>query len=174
MILGILGAIITILILLNRLANAGIDLGGLNPFLWQRRRNWKQKLEGNPIYQIDNSMDVVALYMVAVVKADGDITKEDKDVILKLFETDFHLSPKEASSLLVSSSHLLANGEEAQENVAKVFEQSLPTFTEVQIKSSQALIRKAAGDLSARPPAAHKIIHDVEKAFKSLNKTQDW
>ena len=34
-ILGVLGAVITILILLNRLAEAGIDLGGLNPFLWR-------------------------------------------------------------------------------------------------------------------------------------------
>ncbi len=42
-IIGVLGSIITILILLNRLAEAGIDLGGLNPFLWKRRRQWKQK-----------------------------------------------------------------------------------------------------------------------------------
>ncbi|MEE9310759.1 MAG: hypothetical protein V3U64_07030 [Cocleimonas sp.] len=174
MILAILGAIVTILILLNRLANAGIDLGGLNPFLWHRRKKWKDKLTGNPIYQMDSSMDVVALYMLAVVKADGDITKEDKDHILGLFENDFHLSTKEASSLLVSSSHLLGNGEEAQDNVAKVFERSLPHFTEAQIKSSQELIRKAAGSLEQRPQTTHKIILDIEKAFKSSNKVQNW
>jgi len=33
MILAILGVVVTILILLNRLANEGIDLGGLNPQL---------------------------------------------------------------------------------------------------------------------------------------------
>jgi len=43
MILAVLGVIVTILILLNRLANAGMDLGGLNPFLWQRRRNWRKR-----------------------------------------------------------------------------------------------------------------------------------
>jgi len=31
-ILGVLGAIVTILVLLNRLADAGIDVGWLNPF----------------------------------------------------------------------------------------------------------------------------------------------
>ncbi len=174
MILAILGAIVTILILLNRLANAGIDLGGLNPFLWHRRKQWKDKLEGNPIYQMDSSMDVVALYMVAIVKADGDITKEDKDRLLTLFETEFHLSTKEASSLLVSSSHLLGNGDEVQNNVAKVFERSLPHFTEAQVNSSQALICKVAGNLDARPDIAHKIIQDIAKVFSSNTKVQNW
>jgi len=96
MILAVLGAIVTILILLNRLANAGVDLGGLNPFLWHRRKKWKDKLEGNPIYQMDSSMDVVALYMLAVVKADGDITKDDKYLLLGLFKSEFNLSTKEA------------------------------------------------------------------------------
>jgi len=174
MILAVLGAIVAILILLNRLADAGIDLGGLNPFLWRRRKNWKDKLEGNPIYQIDSPMDVVALYMLAVVKADGDMTKEDKTNLLQLFSSEFNLSDKEASSLLISSSHLLGNGEEAQDNVAKVFEKSLPNFTESQMKSSQELIRKAAGDLEQRPVVAHKIIYNVEKAFNSVIKTQNW
>ena len=147
---------------------------GLNPFLWHRRKQWKDKLEGNPIYQMDSSMDVVALYMVAIVKADGDITKEDKDRILTLFETEFHLSTKEASSLLISSSHLLGNGDEVQNNVAKVFERSLPHFTEAQVNSSQALIRKAAGNLDARPDIAHKIIHDIAKVFSSNTKVQNW
>jgi len=174
MILGILGVIVTILILLNRLADAGIDLGGLNPFLWHRRKKWKDKLEGNPIYQMDSPMDSVALYMLAVVKADGDITKEDKEHLLGLFENEFHLSPKEATNLLISSSHLLGNGEEAQDNVAKVFEKSLPNFTEAQIKSSQELIKRSAGNLDKRPEITHKLIRDIEKTFKSTNKVQNW
>jgi uncharacterized tellurite resistance protein B-like protein len=174
MILAILGVIVTILILLNRLADAGIDLGGLNPFLWQRRRKWKAKLEGNPIYQIDSPMDAVALYMLAVVKADGDMTKEDKNNILELFMNDFKLSQKDAASLMVSSAHLLGNGEEARDNVAKVFEKSLPYFSESQMQSSRELIRKAAGDLDQRPEEVHQIIRDLDKVFKSTSKTQDW
>ena len=174
MILGVLGIIVTILILLNRLADAGIDLGGFNPFLWQRRRKWKAKLEGNPIYQIDSPMDVVALYMVAVVKADGDMTKEDKQHLLNLFMTEFKLSQKEAASLMVSSSHLLGNGEEVQDNVAKVFANSLENFSESQMGSSRELIRQAAGNLAARPEETHKIIRDVDKVFKGTSKVQDW
>ena len=174
MILAILGVIVTILILLKRLADAGIDLGGFNPFLWQRRRNWKAKLEGNPIYQIDSPMDAVALYMLAVVKADGDMTKEDKHTILDLFVNEFKLSQKEAASLMASSSHLLGDGEEARENVAKVFEKSLQNFSDSQMQSSRELIRKAAGDLDQRPEEVHQIIRDLDKVFKSVDKTQSW
>ncbi len=174
MILAVLGVIVTILILMKRLADAGIDLGGLNPFLWQRRRKWKAKLEGNPIYQIDSPMDAVALYMVAVTKMDGDMTEEDKKRLLDLFTNDFKLTQKEAASLMVSSSHLLGNGEEACNNVAKVFERSLDNFTDTQMQSSRELIRKAAGDLSQRPEEVHQIIRDIDKVFRSKNKTQDW
>ena len=48
-IISLLGTIITVLVLLNRLAQAGISLGGLNPFLWKRRQKWKKQYEGNPI-----------------------------------------------------------------------------------------------------------------------------
>jgi hypothetical protein len=94
--------------------------------------------------------------------------------LLDLFCSEFHLTDKESSNLLISSSHLLGNGDEAQDNVAKVFERSMENFTDSQMKSSQELIRKAAGDLEKRPEETHKIIHDVQKAFESVSKTQDW
>jgi len=174
MILAVLGVIVTILILLNRLANEGIDLGGFNPFLWKRRRNWRNKLEGNPIYQIESPMDAIALYMVAIVKADGDMTKEDKTHLLSLFVERFNLSNKEASNLLVSSSHLLGNGEEAQDNVAKVIEKSLALFSDEQITSSKALLREVAGDLEQRPKEVQQLIRDLDKVFSSTDKTQNW
>lgn len=37
-VLGLLGTLVTILWLLYRLAEMGIDLGGLNPWAWRRRR----------------------------------------------------------------------------------------------------------------------------------------
>ena len=59
-ILGLLGTIVTILWLLYRLAEMGIDLGGLNPFLWRRRRKWKKHYEANPIYKIDSPMEATS------------------------------------------------------------------------------------------------------------------
>lgn len=143
-VLGILGAIVTILILLNRLAEAGIDLGGLNFFLWQRRRKWRTKFEGNPIYQIDSPMEATALLMAATAKIDGDMTAEQKRKILSLFVDEFHLSRREAAGLLISSTYLLRDGEELRNNLEKVIARSLDKFTEEQARSAVDLLERVA------------------------------
>ena len=86
--LGILGAIVTILILLKRLADAGIDLAGLNPFLRQRRRQWRNKVEGNPIHAISSPMELTALLMTATAKIDGDMSSEEKKALLSFMERE--------------------------------------------------------------------------------------
>ena len=169
MILGILGAIVTILILLNRLANAGIDLGGLNPFLWNRRRNWRKKYEGSLIFQIEDPMEVTALLMVAVVKADGDITKEDKQKVLSLFESEFNLSKKEAISLLISSTHLYGDGNELKSGVKKVLKTSLNSFSETQAKSAISLIKS----FPTNSEDSKNISNEVEKLLVSTFKQAD-
>ena len=52
--LGLLGTIVTILVLLYRLSDSGIDLGGLNPFSWRRQRAWRQKFAANPIFSLED------------------------------------------------------------------------------------------------------------------------
>ncbi len=143
-VLGILGALVTILILLHRLAEAGVDLGGLNPFLWQRRRRWRKKFEGNPIYQLDSPMEVTALLMAATAKIDGDMSAEQKRKILSLFVAEFHLSRRDAAGLLISSTYLLGDGEELRNNLEKVLTRSLEKFTDEQARSAVELIEKVA------------------------------
>ena len=53
-ILGFLGAVVTILVLFKRLSDAGIDIGWLNPFAWRRRRAWRNKYQGNPIFSLSD------------------------------------------------------------------------------------------------------------------------
>lgn len=143
-VLGILGSIITILILLNRLAEAGIDLGGLNPFLWQRRRRWRQKFEGNPIFHIDSPMETTALLMAAAAKVDGDMSAEQKRNILSLFRDEFNLSRRNAAGLLISSTYLLGDGEELRNNLEKIMTPSLDKFTEEQGHSAIKLLAQVA------------------------------
>lgn len=103
-VIGLLTSIITILYLLDRM---GIDLGGFNPFYWRRRRAWAKKYEGDPIYAIEDPMEVAALFVVAIAKLEGDITSEQKSTILSEFSSSFSLSDRESSQLLGSSTHLL-------------------------------------------------------------------
>jgi hypothetical protein len=141
-IIGLLGSIVTILWLLHRLAEMGIDLGGLNPFLWQRRRKWKKQYEANPIFILDGPMEVTALLITATAKADGDMSSEEKREILSIFENDFQLSKRDAAGLLISSSHLLGKGDEVRDQLEKVLNPSLENFTKEQAISAIALIKR--------------------------------
>ncbi|KPZ73792.1 MULTISPECIES: hypothetical protein [unclassified Pseudoalteromonas] len=74
-VLGVLGIVVTILVLLNKLQEGGIDIGWLNPFSWHRRRKFRKHHDLNPAFKLDSPMDVAALYMVAVAKIDGEMSK---------------------------------------------------------------------------------------------------
>lgn len=162
-IFGLLGTIVTILILLNRLADAGIDLGGLNPFLWSRRRKWRKQYEGNPVFKIESPMDATAILMVAAAKADGDLSKEDKSLLLHLFETEFKLSKKDAAGLLISSVHLLGDGNEVRGNVKKFLFPSKAAFTASQSLSAMSLITQAAGGEDNAHVNAREFLSQVNK-----------
>lgn len=103
-VLGLLGAIVTILFLLDRL---GVDLGGLNPFYWKRRRAWAKKYQGDPIYSVEDPMHVAALLIVGAAKLDGDLSAGQKKAALQQFESVFSLDSRAASELLGSAAHLL-------------------------------------------------------------------
>ena len=59
-IMGILGSVVTILILTNQLSRMGIDVGWLNPFAWSRRKKWQKKYHADPAFSMDRPMEAVA------------------------------------------------------------------------------------------------------------------
>ena len=162
-VLALLGTIVTILVLLNRLADAGIDLGGLNPYLWRKRRKWRQQYEGNPLYQIESPLDATAVLMVAVAKADGDLTREDKNLLLQIFEQEFHLPKKDAAGLLISSVHVLGDGVELRGNVSKFLTPSKDPFSTEQASSAVKLVTRMAGAEGKRHPNADELLSEVER-----------
>ncbi len=102
-IIALLGAIITILFYLDRL---GVDLGWFNPWSWRRRRAWAKKYEGDPIYSVEDPIHVAAILIIGVAKLDGDLSAEQKQTVLNMFEEKFSLSPTAANELLTASTHL--------------------------------------------------------------------
>ncbi|MFK7955170.1 MAG: TerB family tellurite resistance protein [Lysobacterales bacterium] len=141
-IIGLLGSLISLAWVLYRLAEMGVDLGGLNPWLWRRRRNWQKRYEANPVYAVEKPMDATALVMAAVAKADGDMSAEEKRSILDMFQSEFHQSEKDAAALLRSSTFLLGNSDTVLENLEKVLEPSQPNFSQEQAQSAVAMIDK--------------------------------
>ncbi|HHJ15891.1 MAG TPA: TerB family tellurite resistance protein [Gammaproteobacteria bacterium] len=168
-VLGALGSIVTILWLFYRLAEMGIDLGGLNPFLWQRRRRWKKLHDGNPVYKLDSPLEATALLMTAVAKADGDMSAEEKSEILKIFSEEFHLSDNDASGLLISSSHLLGKGEEVRDHLKKVLAPSLSRFTQEQADSAIELIARVSRIAGPASDLQNRLVTSAGNILGSKN-----
>ncbi|MEM7252703.1 MAG: hypothetical protein AAF493_14910 [Pseudomonadota bacterium] len=174
-ILGFLGTLVTVLILLNRLADAGIDLAGLNPFLWHRRRAWRRKYTGSPIYQLTSPMETTALLMVTVAKLEGDLSREQKRLILFLFESEFHLERREAASLLTATAHILDDVAAVRDNLEKVVSPSRPNFSPEQSASTIELVKRVGAHDSPLDSAQHDFVVALKKSLQPpANNSGQW
>ena len=143
-ILGILGLVVSILVLLNRLQQGGIDIGWLNPFSWHRRRQFRKQYELSAAYSLESPMDVAALFMVAVAKVDGDMSKEQKGRIIELFQSEFKLSDRESTALLGASVHIYGRGDEVINNPKTVLARSIDDFSSEQSISVKHMLNEVA------------------------------
>ena len=140
-VLGLLGSIVTILFLLDRV---GIDLGGLNPFHWYRRRAYAKTYGSDPVYSIEDPVHVAALMIIGAAKLDGDLTAEQKQVAKDLFVSEFSLSPKEASELFGSAAHLLAAPQLIDGQLRKLAARNTERFSPDQATSMVDMMSKVA------------------------------
>ena len=152
-ILGFLTSVITILYLLDRL---GVDLGGLNPFAWARRRRFRNRYEGDPIYAVEDPMEIAALIVAGMARIDGDMTAEQKHGIERAFMSTFSLTEKDAHQLLLSSTHLLGAPQVIHTQLEGLLKRTGDTFTRVQAES----ILEMVGELYEEP------LSDDQRALK--------
>jgi len=171
--LGFLGLIVTVLILLSRLADAGIDLGGLNPFLTRRRRAWRQKFEANPLFGLDRPMDAAAVLAVGVAKADGDMSAEQKQALLAAFQQTFDIDLRAAEELLTSSAHLVGDGRILRDQVHDVIGRSKDQFTDSQIESTLSLLEEIAA-VEGATGRQRELISHVESALHDQPTSGTW
>ena len=149
-VLGLLTSIITILYLLDRM---GVNLGGLNPFDWRRRRAWAAKYQGDPIYSVEDPIHVAALLIVGVAKLDGDLSAEQKRVILSQFESRFSLDKRASSELLGSAAHLFGAPQVIDAQLDGVAEKNKKQFSGDQSESVLEMmveVATAEGEASAK------------------------
>jgi uncharacterized tellurite resistance protein B-like protein len=144
-ILGMLTSIVTILWILYRLAEMGVTLGGLNPFLWRRRRAWRKQYEANPLFTLTEPLEVTALLAVATAKADGDMSADERRALLAEFERTFALNERRASELLTASVYMLGDGEMLRSNLEELLAKWRERFSTAQRESAVELLERVAG-----------------------------
>lgn len=164
-ILGLLGTIVTILVLINRLSDAGIDIGWLNPFSWRRRRAWRKKYEGNPVFSLTDPLEVAGLLATSTAKIDGDLSKEEKAILLQLFQGEFNRSEEQASDLLMSSIYLFGDGDEVLAKPDKVMKNALENFTREQARSVMILLQAVADIDERNRPRKLSYLKVIESTF---------
>ncbi len=163
--LGLLGSIVTILFLLDRL---GIDLGGLNPFGWRRRRAWAKKYGGDPIYSVEDPIHVAALLIIGAAKINGDLTAEQKKVAQEQFESNFSLDSRAASQLFGSAAHLLAAPQLIDTQLHALADKNKGDFSQDQAESMVKMmieVASADGDLTA---TQNEYIEGIRSQFVSV------
>jgi uncharacterized tellurite resistance protein B-like protein len=168
-ILGILGTVVTILVLLSRLKEGGIDIGWLNPFTWARRRKFRKEYQTHPAYTLESPMDVAALFLVAVAKSDGDMTKGQKEKILSLFSSELNLSDAKARELLGSSVHIFGRGDDVLGNPSRVLSRTMDSFSEEQVASVLSMLNEVATAEGEATQTQQKLIKKVALAMPNRN-----
>lgn len=147
--IALLGGIVTVLYLLDRM---GVDIGWLNPFHWAHRRRWAKKYQGDPIYAVEEPLHVAALLIMGVARLEGEVSAEQKQMAQEQFETVFKLESKEATELMTSASHLLGAPQVLGNQLDGLISRNQGTFSSEQAQSMMEMMVKVAsadGGLSA-------------------------
>jgi uncharacterized tellurite resistance protein B-like protein len=169
-VIAVITALAGLLWALNALQRSGFQLSSLNPFLAYRRWQWRKTYGGRPIYKLDRPMDVAAVLLLGIAKADGEITSDQKRELLALYQSEFSISRDEASDLLLASSHLIRDEIYLVDNLDKVLERSAERFEPDAVSSLLAMMRKIAALDGSINTEQQKLIDATERYFAGRNK----
>jgi hypothetical protein len=111
--------------------------------------------------------------MHIILGLNGDISREDKSLILELFVSEFHLSKKDASGLLISSSHLFGDGTEVRSKLRQFMAPKKSTFSQVQAESAISLIEKVASHSGSMHVNVAELLAGVKAELISNEQKND-
>lgn len=169
-IIAAITAIAGLLWALNSLQRSGFQFSSLNPFLAYRRWQWRRTYGGKPIYKLDRPMDVAAVLLLGVAKADGEITSDQKKTLLEMFQSEFGISRDEASDLLLASSHLIRDVIYIVDHLDKILERSAERFAPDAVASLLEMMRRIAALDGSINSEQQKLIEATERYFAARAK----
>ena len=175
-VIAVITAVAGLLWALNSLQRSGFHFSSLNPFLAYRRWQWSRTYGERPIYRLERPMDVAAVLLLGIAKADGTITSDQKRELLALFQSEFAISRDEASDLLLASSHLIRDEIYLVDHLDKILARSAQRFAPDAIGSLLGMMRKVAaldGNINGEQ---QKLIDATERYFagSSRQSTAKW
>ncbi|MDH5764575.1 MAG: phenylacetic acid degradation protein [Gammaproteobacteria bacterium] len=174
-VIGVITAIAGLIWALYSLQKAGVDLNSFNPFAWARRRRWENKLGIKPIHSLKDTMEAAALLVVSVVTCEGEITRDTKMDLIKIFEDDFGISNGKANELFTSSAFMLKDVMNMQLEVKHVLAPTKDDFEQSHIIKLLEMMEKAGNLENEASSQQQLIIEAVEKEFDfKSEKPKNW
>ncbi|HEX2492326.1 MAG TPA: TerB family tellurite resistance protein [Steroidobacter sp.] len=173
-VIAAISALAGLLYALNALQRSGFRYSDLNPFLAYRRWQWRRTYGGRPIYKLDRPMDVAAVLLLGVAKADGEITSDQKKELLGLFQNEFQISRDEASDLLLASAHLIRDEIYLVDRLDKILERSAPRFEPEAVNSLLRMMRRLAAMDGSINTEQQKLINATEAYFAARVQPRKW
>lgn len=167
--LGLLGSVVTILYILDRV---GIDLGGLNPFYWYRRRAFAKKYGADPIFSIEDPLHVASLLVIGTAKLEGDLTAAQKATAQDQFEKNFSMDSRAASELFGSAAHLLAAPQLLDSQLMKLADKNASRFSKEQVASLVDMMTTVASADGGMSSTQEAFINGVRSKFVQQEQPQ--
>jgi uncharacterized tellurite resistance protein B-like protein len=164
-IIGILTALGGLLWAINSLQRSGFRLSSINPFYWHRRNQWRKKYSENPLYSLENPMEVAAALLLGVAKLEGEISREQKSRILSVFTEKFGLSSNQAQELFSSTAFMLQSENNFVKNIDKVVKPSREKFSKQQVESTLELAKEVASMDSPPTELQVNLINKIAQIF---------
>lgn len=164
-VIGALSAFAGLIWAVIALQRSGFSLDSINPFLWHRRAQWRKKYAVKPIYNLAEPMDVAALLILGIAKCEGEISREQKQAIRGLFESEFGLDRNAADDLLLASSHLLRDEIYLVDHLDKILFRSSDAFSADQVKSLLRMMQQVSTLESAFNEEQRQLLETTEQYF---------
>lgn len=164
-VIGVITALASLCWALYALQRSGLDLNELNPFLWARRRKWRMLYGAKPVFSLTKPVEVAAILIVGILKEEGEISREQKSEVLRIFEQKFHLDAGKAVELYKSSLFLLKDEMNIEQIVKGIIAPVKSSFTPEQVESLLELLSQVASIEGPVTSSQMRIIEIIADEF---------
>jgi hypothetical protein len=161
-IIGIITAAAGLIWAINSLQNSGLDLNSFNPFNWARRRKWEKSRGAKPIHNIIQPIEAAAVIIVGALKEIGEITTDQKNSVLGIFQSQLHMSEYSAKEAFSSAIFMVKDTLIFHQNIKSILAPTIDSFSPDQAQSLVSIVKEVI-KLDGEPNEAQTLI------LKSLN-----
>ena len=174
-IIGIITAVAGLIWAINSLQNSGLDLNSLNPFTWARRRKWEKLRGTKPLHNIKQPIEAATVIIVGALKEIGEITTDQKNAVLNIFQTQLHLSESSSKEAFSSAAFMVKDAFNFHQSIKNILAPTIDSFSQDQTQSLIKIVEDVI-QLDGKPNEAQLLIlKSLNFEFKNMNKEiQKW